>query len=119
LKDILDAQEEFWERTFSETPNMFGEEPAYPARKAADLFKKEGKINILELGCGQGRDTIFFAKNGFRVHVLDYSDAGIKAITSEAQSSGLSGSIIAARHDVREPLPFEDEFFDGCYSHML
>ena len=25
----------------------------------------------------------------------------------------------ARRHDVREPLPFTDASFDGCFSHML
>ncbi len=32
---------------------------------------------------------------------------------------GLLASVTALRHDVRNPLPFEDESFDACYSHML
>ncbi len=72
--NVSDAQHELWEESFSETSDMFGEAPSYPARQAADLFKKENKIKILELGGGQGRDTLFFAQNGFRVHVVDYSN---------------------------------------------
>ena len=103
----------------SDKPDMFGTEPSDPARKAAELFKKEGRVKILELGGGQGRDTIFFAQNGFQVTVLDYCESGIEAITQKSKGLGVSKSITAACHDARKPLPFDDETFDACYSHML
>ena len=98
--------------------DMFGTEPSYPARKAAALFKKEGAARILELGGGQGRDTLFFAQEGFQVYVLDYSREGVETIAKKASTLGLS-SVVARQHDVRQPLPFPDDFFDGCFSHML
>lgn len=84
-----------------------------------EIFKKEGKTTILELGGGQGRDTIFFARNSLRVTVLDYSESAVGAIADKARKLGLSGYITALQHDVRVALPFEDESMDGCYSHML
>ena len=119
MKEVLEPQRRHWENTFSEETDFFGDEPSYSARKAVEVFKKEGKTKILELGGGQGRDTVFFAKNGFKVYVLDYSRIGIEAVTKKAQRLGLSESVIALCHDVREPLPFDNESFDGCYSHML
>jgi len=119
MKDILDAQRQHWQKTFIQKPEMFGGEPSDPARAAAELFEKEGKTTLLELGGGQGRDTLFFARAGFRVHVLDYSESAVDAITKRAQQQGLGGAITALRHDVRDRLPFDDESFDGCYSHML
>lgn len=119
VKEVLDAQRQHWEDTLSKKPDMFGEHPSDSARKAAELFKKEGKTKILELGGGQGRDTVFFAQNGLRVYVVDYAETGVKAITEKARALGLSQSIAAISHDVRTPLPFDDESFHGCYSHML
>lgn len=119
MNDILDAQRQHWEKTLTRKPEMFGSEPSQPARAAAELFEKEGKTRILELGGGQGRDTLFFARAGFKVHVLDYSDSAVDAIAQKAQQLGLAASVTALRHDVRDPLPFADESFDGCYSHML
>ncbi|MFP4654291.1 MAG: class I SAM-dependent methyltransferase [Methanohalobium sp.] len=87
--------------------------------EAIKLFKKEHKNRILELGGGQGRDTINFAQNGFKVDVIDYTKKGIDTIQEKAKFQGLSGCINSIQHDVRKPLPFEDETFDGCYSHML
>ena len=118
-KKILNAQQKHWEETFTEKPEMFGTEASDPARKAAEILKREGKTNILELGCGQGRDTFFFAKNGFRVYALDYSLAGLEAIMNKTRELGFSKSIFAKVHDIRDPLPFPDESFDACYSHML
>ena len=115
----LNTQHNHWENTFSNNLEMYGEAPSYAAQKTIELFKKEGIIKILELGGGQGRDTIFFAKNGFKVTVLDYTEAGILAINRKAQELGLSQYITAIQHDARNPLLFQEETFDACYSHML
>lgn len=117
--DILDAQQNHWETTFSRKPEMFGAEPSDAGRKAAVLFKSESKTKLLELGSGQGRDTLFFAREGFLVTALDYSQAGADALAAKARASGLSQNVTVYRHDVREPLPFQDNSFDACYSHML
>ncbi len=118
-KETIDAQQEHWEQTFTEKLDMFGVEASDSARKAAEIFKKEGKREILELGCGQGRDTIFFLKNGFQVYALDYSEKGLKAIAGKAQELGLLKFVTTRVHDARNPLPFDDTSFDACYSHML
>lgn len=118
-KEILDAQQNHWEQTFTGKPDMFGVEPSDSARKAAEIFKKEGKKEILELGCGQGRDTIFFLQNGFQVYALDYSEKGLETITRKAQELGISKFITTKLHDARNPLPFDVASFDACYSHML
>ena len=119
MNDVLDAQRQHWQKAFVQKPEMFGSEPSQPAQAAAELFEKEGKTKILELGGGQGRDTLFFARAGFHVDVVDYSDSAVDAIAGKARQLGMTGLITAVRHDVRDPLPFDDESFDGCYSHML
>ena len=119
MKEILDAQRRYWQEMLVSNPDMFGSEPSEPARITAELFKKEDINRILELGGGQGRDTLFFAGNGFQITVLDYSESAVKSIDDKARMLGLSGYITTLRHDAREPLPFDDETMDGCFSHML
>ena len=41
-------------------------------------FKKSNVERILELGSGQGRDTLFFARSGFNIEALDYSSSAVK-----------------------------------------
>ncbi len=98
---------------------MFGREPSSPASKATQLFQAESKTTLLELGAGQGRDTLCFARQGFHVTALDYSQSAIEAISAKARAADLTHRIRALRHDVRQPLPFDNQSFDGCYSHML
>ena len=118
-KKHLNNQSNHWESTFSSRPEMFGHSPSVAAIKAAEIFKKAGLTNILELGSGQGRDGIFFAQSDFHLQVLDYCQSGVDCIIKKAKTLGLTKHITAKFHDVRNPLPFKDESFDGCFSHML
>jgi ubiquinone/menaquinone biosynthesis C-methylase UbiE len=115
----LSNQEDHWEDSFKSNSNMFGNTNSTSAQRAVEIFKKGNKFNILELGSGQGRDTLFFAKEGLRVQALDYSQKGIDSILKKSKEENLSNYIKADVHDIREPLPFKDNTFDSCYSHML
>jgi len=118
-KDALNGQRAYWETTFSRRQEMFGEGPSEAGRKAAEVFREANKLSILELGAGQGRDTLYFAQNSFQVCALDYSQRGLAAIRNKAATLGLSESVSTVCHDIRNPLPFPDSHFDACYSHML
>ena len=52
---------------------MFGLEPSIAAVKALKFFKEKNIKNIVELGAGLGRDTVFFAKKSIKIQALDYS----------------------------------------------
>ena len=118
-KAVLNAQHSHWENMLSTHPEMFGPEPSKAARRAAEDFRKEDVQKILELGAGQGRDTFYFARSGFEVTALDYAESGAGAISEKADVLDLSRLVTAVHHDVRDSLPFDDEMFDGCFSHML
>jgi SAM-dependent methyltransferase len=108
-----------WDEVFSNEPAFFGEEPSGFARVSLELFRKEGVRSVLELGCGQGRDTFLFAGNGLEVTALDYSETAISAVREKAARAGLPARFRAQTHNVKEPLPFADDAFDACFSHML
>lgn len=118
-KPVLDAQARHWESTLGTKPEMFGRDPSEPARRSFAEFRAAGVERILELGGGQGRDSLFFAAEGFAVHVLDYAPAGVEAILRKAEQAGLGSRLTVAQHDVRRPLPVPDATVDACYSHML
>ncbi len=115
-KKRLDQQSQHWENSFSSKPEMFGHEPSTAAVKSLKFF--EGK-NIVELGAGLGRDTIFFGKNSIHVVALDYSNKAIDIIKKKARKLNLSNFIKPKFFDVRKKLPFKNNSIDGCFSHML
>ena len=52
-----------------------------PSSFAVDIFKLIDKPSaILELGCGNGRDSFYFAENGLQVYALDQSEIIINQI---------------------------------------
>ncbi len=116
---ILRGQQEHWTHTFAAHPDMYGREPSAPARAATTLFQVDGVATLLELGAGQGRDALFFARQGFRVQALDIAAAATAAIDAEAAAAGLAAALTALRHDARDLLPFDAGTFDACYAHML
>ena len=98
---------------------MFGLEQSYKAQKDLEILKKKNSNYIVELGAGRGRDTIFFAKNALKVHVLDNSPSAIKIIKEKAKENNLEDLITTEIFDIRKKLHFGDKKFQGCYSHML
>lgn len=118
-REALDAQNSQWEDSLSQREDMFGDAPSEPARVAAALFGPHGVQRILEVGAGQGRDTLFFAGAGYAVAALDYTESGLHAIRRKADAQGVPDRVTTVYHDVRQPLPFEDRSFDAVYSHML
>jgi SAM-dependent methyltransferase len=115
----LDQQSQHWETNFSSKPEMFGLEPSIPAVKATKFFKENNIKNIVELGAGLGRDTVYFAQNSIKVQALDYSKTAIESITNKAEKLNLTEFIKPKFFDVRKKLPFEDNSIEGCFSHML
>src|SRR3989344_6728874 len=44
---------------------------------------------VLELGCGHGNDSIFLAKNGFKVTAIDISERAIEEAKKRAEEAGV------------------------------
>jgi len=112
-------QQSHWNEVFSRESAFFGRHPSEFGQASLDIFQRKGVRSILELGCGQGRDTFLFAQSGIQVTALDYSESAVAKITKKAKSLGWSSRLRSLVHDVREPLPYPDESFDACFSHML
>ena len=115
---VIGDQQRQWVETFAANPEMYGPEPSEPGRLAAALIVAEGLSAVLELGAGQGRDTLELLRRGLEVHALDFAPDALAGI------AGLAGPELAGRlrttvHDVRLALPFPERSFDACYSHML
>ena len=118
-KKLLNLQSQHWESNFSSKPEMFGFEPSYSAKKALETFKKNNITNIIELGAGLGRDTIFFAQNGIYVHAIDYSLSATNIIKKRSKENNLEALIRVENYDIRKKLNCDNENFQACYSHML
>lgn len=107
---------EFWDtwwtkydsEDWSDTPSLF-------AQFAISYFPKAGKI--LELGAGLGKDSRYFASDGYQVVSSDFSDKALDISKWEASSQKLIIDFLNV--DLRNPLPFKDLGFDIVYAHAV
>ena len=77
---------DYFDNTYDENPEMFG----HPYKELQDYFNKSTRRGtLLDLGCGQGRDSIFLASLGFQVTAVDSSKVGINQMIKKAQTMGL------------------------------
>jgi len=112
----------FWNRIYQTDNSFFGEEPSNFALSCYNEYmkKKNHVKKILELGCGQGRDTLFFASKGIDVTALDFSSVAIDRLINRAKERNLLSNIHTSIFDPRnKPLPFSKDEFDAIYSHMF
>lgn len=72
---------EIWNKVYSSDASFFGDVPSYFGLNCREEFKKHGVKKLLELGCGQGRDTTFFASNDIDVVAIDSTWVVIDALS--------------------------------------
>ncbi len=72
-----------------------------PTKEFVTFFKNCDRtaLNVLDVGCGQGRDALFIARQGHNVTAIDISQSGIRDLQKDAQAENLSVQAIAA--DIR------------------
>lgn len=80
-------------------------------------FGSDRKLHILDLGCGMGKDTMYFAKKGHRVTGIDFSETAIDALNDAVRKSKLR-TVRAVCADIAESLPFKTKEFDAVYAHL-
>ncbi|MEW6375736.1 MAG: class I SAM-dependent methyltransferase [Thermodesulfobacteriota bacterium] len=109
---LRDDQKIYWDDRFKRGGEIWGEEPCAAALEAERIFKSHGVSKLLVLGCGYGRNCLFFAKKGFQVVGLDISTVAIEMAKVRAKKESLS-----IRYIVDDILNFslDEEVFEGIF----
>lgn len=97
-----------WQMVSGELEDMW-KNPAPEAFYLISRWKSQHKQAFLDLGCGLGRHSIFFAVNGFNVSAFDISKNAVERTTLWAKELNLNINI--KQGDMRH-IPFEDESMD-------
>ena len=107
-----------WHRDYEgRSAKPFTLEPSPAAVFFLEFLKSKGVrtngARLADVGCGSGRDSVFFARNGFEVHAIDRDGAAMADLD-------LHGVTVHC-HSATDCWLFEDSFFDFaidvlCYS---
>jgi tellurite methyltransferase len=96
---------EFYDEKYGGDKSYWGVQPSSMARILFQKFLPAPGDRLLELGSGEGRDAIFFARNGYAVTAFDASEAGVKKSKAWAADLGLAIDFFQA--DINEYSPQE------------
>ena len=86
-----------------------------PNRLCFEIMKQMPPIKplkVLDIGCGEGKDAVFLAKNGYIVTAFDAAQSGIDKAASLAEKSRVSVDLFKA--DIRDYRP--DTQYDIIFS---
>ncbi|MBL7056113.1 methyltransferase domain-containing protein [Candidatus Woesearchaeota archaeon] len=99
-----------FDRTYEEDQDMFG----HPYRELQDYFKNcPVKGKLLDLGCGQGRDSLFLASLGYDVTAVDSSKVGVDQMMNISKERGINvEGIVENVLDLKLNKEFEVILFD-------
>jgi SAM-dependent methyltransferase len=88
---------------YRSTPEVFGSEPNTILVEHAEHI--EPSTTALDIGCGQGRNTLFLARRRITVHALDPSIEAVRAVKASSETEGLAiRTILGGFEDLeREP----------------
>ncbi|MCA9887264.1 MAG: class I SAM-dependent methyltransferase [Anaerolineae bacterium] len=83
-----------YDALYQEQRHALGE----PTQAFVDFFKKydRSSVQVLDLGCGQGRDALFIARLGHHVTGVDVSPTGIEQLLADAKNENLAISGLVA-----------------------
>lgn len=90
--------------------------PSMEACYLSECWKSKGFNKFLDLGCGLGRHSIYFAKKGFEVNSIDLSEYGINHLKKWAEQEQVS---IATNIGNMLSLPFENNTFDCIMAYNV
>lgn len=113
-RDMETEAEKFWEDKHQiYATKEFVARPNWLASSLMDVASEPSRI--LDLGCGQGQDSVYFAEKGHQVVAVDFSEYALERFSAAAKALEINQVL----HDLGNlPYPFEDASFDIVYAHL-
>jgi len=93
----MNEESKGWDKQYRQVDSLWKHSPNHTLVNYVSLIPK-GKV--FDLGLGEGRNSLFFAEQGFTVHGLDISDTAVSRVIERAASAGLS--LTAEVGDIRD-----------------
>ena len=118
LRNILEDRELYGDYG-TRLLRMEGEKkpPSEIVVNAIPFFKEHGVKKIIDIGCGIGRHSLLFAREGFDATAFDLSKVALEAVEKRAREEKL-GNVHTLQGDVWK-IPAQDGAFDAALSFRV
>ncbi|MEU4408899.1 FAD-dependent oxidoreductase [Streptosporangium sp. NPDC023963] len=113
-KDGALPEEEFWDLRYGESDQIWSGNPNVVLVREITGVEPG---SALDLGCGEGADAIWLARQGWRVTATDISGVALERAARHAAAADVAGRVDWQRHDLGASFP--DGVFDLVSAHFL
>ena len=122
LDSLLREPKEFWDSFYKEKSNDIPFFCDTPDEHLVKYVERENirPCHVLELGCGNGRNAIYLAKQGFSVTAVDLSKEAIAWATEQAANDNVQIHFVCENiFDLDLPCQKFNFIYDsGCFHHL-
>ena len=84
-----DKQVSIYEEEYKIDGYYWGTKPSKMCYRILELMPPTRPLKVLDIGCGEGKNAVFFARNGYDVTAFDISNAGIEKTKQLADKSNV------------------------------
>lgn len=74
-------------------------------------LQNQGPLDVLDVGCGSGRNSLFLALAGHKVQAVDVNEQALRQIAYIAQEEKLV-DLLTTIHDLNQPINLAEQRFD-------
>ncbi|MCD4701306.1 MAG: methyltransferase domain-containing protein [Candidatus Aegiribacteria sp.] len=103
-----------------ERPGYYwGKIPSHSCYRVLQMLPPDRPLRVLDIGCGEGRNAIFFARNGYQVTAFDTSPMGIEKTKQLAADAGVQiEAFVADINEFRLTESFDLLFSTGVLQYV-
>jgi len=91
---------DLYEERYERSGYYWGTNPSLSCYRVLQILPPDRPLRLLDIGCGEGRNAVFFARNGYQVTAFDTSARGIEKTKQLAADAGVKVEAFVA--DINE-----------------
>jgi SAM-dependent methyltransferase len=114
----LGQQEDVWEREYTYLHSIPGSTRESPAKILVRLWTDAPRLPasslVLDAGCGAGRNALFLARQGYRVHAIDACSAALRIFRQRLLASPESDAVNVQQVMLAPPFPMASNFYHAA-----
>lgn len=109
----------YYEADYNKEEYFWGLTPSTMCLKVLELMPPTKPLKLLDIGCGEGKDAVFFARCGYVVSAFDLSDAGIEKTKRLADQANVFVDVFKANlWDFRLEQKYDILFSSGVLHYI-
>jgi tellurite methyltransferase len=109
----------YYEDDYRKEEYFWGVQPSNMCLKVLELLPPTRRLKLLDIGCGEGKDAVFFARCGYDVSAFDISEAGLEKTKRLAEKARVHVRAFRANlWDYRVEEKYDVLFSSGVLHYM-